>query len=240
LNNIPKRLHNLTVIHEKDIEKLPVCQDSLTFYFCFQLHTLIPLGPKTIRVISCTQFEFTILPLSTEKLQIDNNHDQEIVFADNNNIKELRIRNSTLSNFDKLKLKNLQIIKPFGLRPTVVNLPSSLTNLVLSEVYTEKLMLPHGIENLVLHKCDIKKRIIVPSTLKVIINCKSNIQVDDTSNTEFYEIDDEKHVKKKYINGFIKNPFKSEAQRRYMHMYHPEIAKRWEHGQHSTRRSKRK
>lgn len=34
-------------------------------------------------------------------------------------------------------------------------------------------------------------------------------------------------------------PFRSEAQRRYMHMAHPEIADKWEHGKHSARKNHR-
>jgi hypothetical protein len=30
-------------------------------------------------------------------------------------------------------------------------------------------------------------------------------------------------------------PFVSEKQRRFMHMAHPDIADRWEHGEHSTK-----
>lgn len=30
-------------------------------------------------------------------------------------------------------------------------------------------------------------------------------------------------------------PFRSEAQRRFMWMAHPEIAKKWAHGEHSTK-----
>ena len=30
-------------------------------------------------------------------------------------------------------------------------------------------------------------------------------------------------------------PFKSEAQRRYLWMAHPDIAAKWAHGQHSTK-----
>lgn len=34
-----------------------------------------------------------------------------------------------------------------------------------------------------------------------------------------------------------KNPFKSEAQRRYMWINHPEIAEAWSHGHHTSHRS---
>jgi hypothetical protein len=30
-------------------------------------------------------------------------------------------------------------------------------------------------------------------------------------------------------------PFQSEAQRRYLWMHHPEIAKKWAHGKHSAK-----
>ena len=35
-------------------------------------------------------------------------------------------------------------------------------------------------------------------------------------------------------------PFKSEAQRRFMHARHPDIAMRWERGKHSRRKKMKK